>query len=769
MSDMNLSLIIRLLDQFSQPAKRLRDTAKAVATDMRAGFASAFREGFSVANVEASIANAEGALGRARGRLMGALSMGAAIAAPIINLGKFESQLVAFGNTAGIFGDDLKAIDAELRAMGPSVNKSASDMLGALEYLVGKGLSPEQGLAALRSVGMTATATGAEINDMAAAGFAAMDNLKVPADQLQLAFDAMAQSGKSGGFELKAMATYFPELTASARMLGMDGVNAVAEIGAALQVAMKGTGSESTAANNMQNFLSKLTAPETVKRFKDQGVDIREEFAKAEADGVSVFDHMLTLIDQMADGDQFKIGELFGDQQVGNFLKPMIADLEEFRRIRGEAMGANGVNANDFSRVMDTMEQRAKAVVIQLDNVTTSGSVLLDIAKDLATQIGSSVAAVNAFAQANPELTRTMVLVAAGMMTLSIATRLASWAFWGLILPVRRLSGFFLKFDDVGKNVATGWRLLAGAGGLLSGAFNIIVAAAGAVVTGLGAISAPVWGIIAVLVAAGFALWKYWDRISSFVSGMAEGLGGLLSPAIDAVKGAIDGLIDKLGEMLGFDQAQMDAFKTAIGDGIAAALNFGPMIDGAKELLGNFWTWLGGFFSQETLSDSEKGEMRNAGRKLIEDMWNGIKEKFVEVIEWFRNLPQMLAAEIGQIDLTGLIKFPDVGAWWNGMTGGQQQATDGALGSAEGSSQSFGDPITASSFETMYPDLPQQVQANINASVTDKRPPQVSVTVQAPITITGVIDPRAAANQAAGQLSNAVSQATSGALHDGME
>lgn len=764
MSDMNLSLIIRLLDQFSQPAKRLRDTAKAVATDMRAGFASAFREGFSVANVEASIANAEGALGRARGRLLGALSMGAAIAAPIINLGKFESQLVVFGNTAGIFGDDLKAIDAELRAMGPSVNKSASEMLGALEYLVGKGLSPEEGMSALGAVGMTATATGAEINDMAAAGFAALDNLKVPADQLQLAFDAMAQSGKSGGFELKGMATYFPSLTAQAQALKMQGVPAIAELGAALQVAMKGAGDESEAANNLKNFLSKLSSPETKKRFADMGVDIEAEFQAASDKGVSVFEHMLGIIQEKTDGNTFKMGELFGDQQVLSFLVPMMANLEEFKAIRDAALSADGINADDFTRVMNTMAERAKAVVIQIDNLTTSGSVLLEIAKDLATQISRSVAAVNAFAEANPELTRTMVLVAAGMMTLSIASRLATWSFWGLVLPMRQLIGFLMKFDDTGKNVATGWRLLAGAGGLLSGAFSIIVAAAGAVVTGLGAISAPVWAIIAVLVAAGFALWKYWDRISSFVSGMAEGLGGLLSPAIDAVKGAIDGLINKLGEMLGFDQAQMDAFKTAIGDGIAAALNFGPMIDGAKELLGNFWTWLGGFFSQETLSDSEKGEMRNAGRKLIEDMWNGIKEKFEEVIAWFGTLPDQIAAAIKTIDIGALVQWPEPPEWLAWVFGGGKPPTAPAAPPSSSAGGPFSD-LPIPTLDSLPPDIRQQVEATI----VDKRPPQVSVNVNLTQNISGAGNPSAVGNAAQGGLASAVSQATSGALHDGVE
>lgn len=794
MTDMNLSLIIRLIDQFSQPAKALRNGVQQVVNDMRRGFSDAIVEGFSAENMDRAIAQAENQLSRAKGRLMGALGMATSLAAPVVNLGKFESQLVAFGNTAGIFGSDLAEVESQLRDIGPKVNKSASEMLVALEYLVGKGLSPEAGLAAIRAVGMTATGTGADIEDMAASGFSVLDNLKVPAEQLQLAFDAMAQSGKAGGFELRGMAQYFPQLTASARALKMEGVPAVAELGAALQIAMKGAGSESEAANNMQNFLSKLSSPETVKRFKDMGVDLQAEFEKASDNGVSVFEHMLGLIDELTAGDQFKMGELFGDQQVLAFLRPMIANLDEFKTIRDQALSADGINAADFGRVMDTLAERTKAAVIQLDNMSTSGAVLLEIAKDIASQVGLWLGHVNSFAEANPELTRTVVMVAAGMMALSIASRVAAFSLLGARLATLGLLNNFLRFDAAGRNTAAGWRMLAGAGrglgsammflvglvpalrnavvgfsmlsavgGFLPAAFSVIGTAAGAVVGALGAISAPIWGVVAVVAAAGFAIWKFWDRISSFVSGVASGLGGLLGPAVGAVGEAINGLIGKLGELLGIDPAQMEAFRASIAEGFAAAFNVGPLLDGAKQMFGDFWTWLGGFFTQETLSDAEKGQMHEAGKRLITDMWEGIKAKFAEVLEWFATLPGQIGAAIGSIDIGALIQWPEPPDWLSWLFGGAPPPNDGP----------DIPPVAPSGggdwWNPMSWGQKPEVQATIAAEVVDKRPPQVTVQVTAPISISGVSDPRAAANAASAGLAAAVSQAQAGALHDGMD
>ncbi|MDA4635992.1 hypothetical protein NZA98_33745, partial [Escherichia coli] len=61
----------------------------------------------------------------------------------------------------------------------------------------------------------------------------------------------------------------------------------------------------------------------------------------------------------------------------------------------------------------------------------------------------------------------------------------------------------------------------------------------------------------------------------------------------------------------------------------------------------------------------------------------------------------------------------------------------------------------------------QKVNQTINAEVIDKRPP--NMTVNAPITITGVLDPMAAANAAAAKIGAAIANAKAGAMHGGTE
>ena len=63
----------------------------------------------------------------------------------------------------------------------------------------------------------------------------------------------------------------------------------------------------------------------------------------------------------------------------------------------------------------------------------------------------------------------------------------------------------------------------------------------------------------------------------------------------------------------------------------------------------------------------------------------------------------------------------------------------------------------------------QEVKATIAAEVIDKRPPQLNISVSAPISITGVVDPVKAGNAAAQKLGSAVAKAKQGALHGGTE
>lgn len=88
---------------------------------------------------------------------------------------------------------------------------------------------------------------------MAAADLSTKLGIK-SADEMAQAFAILSQQGKKGAFELKAMASEFPEVLGSAATAGVRGVSGARDIGAMMQIARDTSGSDSeasTAANAM--------------------------------------------------------------------------------------------------------------------------------------------------------------------------------------------------------------------------------------------------------------------------------------------------------------------------------------------------------------------------------------------------------------------------------------------------------------------------------------------------------------------------------------
>lgn len=320
--------------------------------------------------------------------------------------GDFEHALMRFGNTAGFSQEKVEEVRRKILDLSATTNQTAPEMLAGLEVLVGRGMDPTQALVSMASIGRAATATGASVEDMAKTAFALQDSLKISPDGLAKAIDSLAQSGKSGGFELRDMAKHLPVLTAQAQALGMKGADAVASLGASLQLAFKGTGNADAAATNLTNFLSKVTSKEAVENFRKMGVDLQQELTDAMQSGEDPILFMIQRINDLTDGDQFKLNELFGDQQVKQFILPMLQNLEDFKKIKAEALSAEGVNDKDFERALATANERFKGLGIAMSNFGEAiGRILLPPLGWIADKIGLLVRGATWLAETFPNLT----------------------------------------------------------------------------------------------------------------------------------------------------------------------------------------------------------------------------------------------------------------------------------------------------------------------------------------------------------------------------
>lgn len=317
--------------------------------------------------VEKRITDNQAERSKVRGQIGEAVGVGAAVLGPIGASVKasasFRYELALIGNTANLTGVQIGALGKDIQAVARDTGNATTDVLGAMKFLVAAGMDAMTAGQALSSIGRTATATGSNIEDVAKATFTLGDALKVQPGQMQKALDALVQSGKEGNFEFKDMAAELPVLGAAMQSLKLTGTDAVATLGAALQIARKGAGGSAQAATNLENFLVKLTSPETLKKAKENfGVDLYQIITDAQSQGKNPFEAALAEINRMTKGgDQKLLGELFGDMQVQGFLRPMLQNLEEYDRIKRAALSADGVVDRDLPAILGQTQKQLEA------------------------------------------------------------------------------------------------------------------------------------------------------------------------------------------------------------------------------------------------------------------------------------------------------------------------------------------------------------------------------------------------------------------------
>lgn len=334
----------------------------------------------------------------------------------------YLGALEDIGITAGLNIKQQKLLGKQTRATARQTNQSVGDLLEAQQILIERGLTAGQANSARSDIATVATATKSAAQEIAKTSGALIDNLGVLPKALKSTFDGLSFLGKQGGFELRDMAQFFPELTGGLDALGFKDSRAAFSLGAALQVARTQAGSSAEAANNTKNFLQKLTAPRTIKNFEKFGVDIKSELSAALADGADPLEFMLSRIRDLA-GDvqsvegQSIIGELFGDMQVLSFLKPALANFDEFVRLKKEAASSSGLIDADFANRMKSEMATARAFGLAWNDLKRSvGIGLLPVLTPAIQGLTKLVNGFTRFAENNPKTMTGLLGIGAGLV-----------------------------------------------------------------------------------------------------------------------------------------------------------------------------------------------------------------------------------------------------------------------------------------------------------------------------------------------------------------
>ncbi|MBY8957129.1 phage tail tape measure protein [Pseudomonas sp. MIS38] len=428
--------------------------------------------------------------GDLRGQTMETAGTSAALGAPIVQSMKtainFQDQTRDIAITGGFNPAQEARLSMAMRGAALEWNQAQTDVAKGTAVLIAGGIANLKELAAYAPVmAKAATATRASMDHLGAVAIALNDNLNIGAAGFERSMNMLAFAGKSGQFELADMAKWLPQLTPQFAALGITGERAVAEIGASLQIARRGAGSNDEAANNFKNFLSKITAPDTLKAFEKAGIDLKGSMKNLVSQGLSPAQAMINILTQhlgqkapaaaaqygkalhikdeherqiaLARLDEaYKLGELFADQQVLSFIRPALANQKDLGGIQqgGKDAADKGVLDDDWAKRMGSAKEQLKELRINLADIGISvGNALLPAIVEVSRAVVPLMRSFSTWAAENPALIKGVVGLVGGLL-------LGKMAFIGLAYGANLVMAPFVAMSTAVTSLSAKFTLL---------------------------------------------------------------------------------------------------------------------------------------------------------------------------------------------------------------------------------------------------------------------------------------------------------------------
>lgn len=678
MASLTSSLIVRLVDKASRPARNV--SRNILGIEKASGRLSKMSFGDRLTG---SLRRNNAALAEARGGLIDAVgafyALRTAIAGPVQEAMAFESamadvkKVVDFPEPDGLnkFRDSLLAMSKEIPV---SVNGLAQIAAAAGQA----GIAGDELIKFTDTAAKVGTAFDISADEAGTAMSKMMTGLDMTIEEVTLLTDAMNHLSNSQASTAAEILDVVRTTGAQAKQFGYSATEV-----SAFASAMIAAGSKSdVAATSFRNMGLALTKGESAT--KRQGaaldalglnaVDVAKNMQK---DAVGTTLDVMERLSKMPKDVQASLSnDLFGAE--ARALGPLLTNLDLVRKSLGlvaEEGDYAGSAFEEFVARSATFENSVQIFNNRLSALKiTIGDALIPAINGMMDAIAPVIDRMADFAKAHPELIRNVMASVGALIAFKGA--LAGLKFVGLLGRGGALSLLSLGFNTIGKAAAGLYgaasasmalnTALAGMQGTKPGVISQIGAALrglagvtglsavgsaiGAVGSAIAAISAPVWIGIAAAVAAVGAAWKYWDRISAIVSGVARAVGDLLAPAFDAIREKLDFLSPLL---------------RPVGDAFAF---LGEKVSEAWQSVKDFFS--GDLFGRENLTDEEFASIEDRAHKAATAVIDTIKNAFSEFMAWITGIPDRIIEAIGSIDLGEMIKWPEPPEWWKSLFGG---------------------------------------------------------------------------------------------------
>lgn len=348
MSDFKASVMLSLKDQFSQGIKSAGAGVEAFASKA----ATAIK---AVDKTFSGLKTAAGALGVS-------LSVGGA-AKEIIDL---DAKMTAFGVTMNMSAERVNALKQSIfdTATAKDVKIGTDELVSAVDSIAERTGDAEFIEKNIKNIGIAIRATGAAGSDIGGL-YSEIEKMGLSAEDAATAVSTLAVQGNNGAFVMKDLAALGPRTIAAYTATGRSGAKALIEMGAALQVIRRGTGSSEQAATAFEAVMRNLTSPDKQQKLRSLGVSVRDSLTGE----FRPITELMTEIVEKSGGSLETLGTIFDAEAVrafnsaiGEFKdKGAVSSFKEF----------NGM-LDDGSYLEKAAAKNAGTLATNLKNVQTA-------------------------------------------------------------------------------------------------------------------------------------------------------------------------------------------------------------------------------------------------------------------------------------------------------------------------------------------------------------------------------------------------------------
>lgn len=513
-----IDVIMRLTDQVTAPLTRIRSQMDATAK-------TSTRLGRTVQTVGKNIGSISSALMPVSAGLVAAGTMAAT------TFMDFDRVITGAGAKAGASAAELEKMRAAATQMGADFPVSATEVAQAMDALAASGFNANQTVALMPSILTSAVASGEGLAQTSQVVTSALNiwgmaqenvgqNAARVADVIQQAANASALGLQDFGIALQyagapaaALNVNIEELSTALALIKNRGIDA------------------STAGTSLRSLFTRLSNPpkqaaEAIAQLGLQVTDSAGNFIGLE----NVISQMRSAMQGLNDTQRIALAQaIAGTEGYSALLSLVDTAPEEYRRMTEEINNAAGSSARQYEIMKNTLSGSVEDMKGSLEALAINfGSVLAPSIRQAAAAIGSIADAINAM---SPEQKAMLADIAMGIVgftgfafaagkVVSIGGSLvAMYGNIATVLAGHHIRNKLLEYSIIGIGRAFTFLRTAALTALprIGAAFTLMLSPVGLAVAGV--------------ITAGYLLYRNWDTVKQWITGVLSALSNGFSAA----------------------------------------------------------------------------------------------------------------------------------------------------------------------------------------------------------------------------------------------